>query len=557
MAFCAPAGKGQKEVIGGPSAETAHIMANFAAINQQLSSLTTGQQQLHATLQEIIATLQNVHGPKSKGNSVGSVRSSNSFDESLWKLKRAHDLAGISDDNDKVQKEEERARLTSMIETSEEEERRQMNESRKSWYRRFRDQSLDKMNTSIDIIIGVATLTNALFIGFQADKGTDPSPLWLVMDVIYSVIFISELITKIRLNGCWMQFCGIGSGSGVMSNWFDLLVVSIDSIQLIGSIFFPAVQEFLDQAPSSSIFRVVRLARLGRVLRLMKLEIFKDLVTMTAGLIGGIQTLSWSAVLFLLICYVIGLTFRETLGKQRPVEGISEYFDSVPRSMFTVFRCSFGDCSSGGGTPIFEAVQLEYGVVFSLIYSLFVWFIMIGLFNVIAAIFVESTMAAATMNEKEDQQKRLGDDVLFATRITTLIRVMMENSEQRGSARKALSEALEEVMSINVTKENFANVLADERARKALDELDINRDDHRYLSDILDPCNDGSLSVGEIVDGLERLRGDPRRSDIVAVDLMVRQLQTRLEQVCHLVQQTQRDMHDGHIAILEGVGNLP
>jgi len=68
-------------------------------------------------------------------------------------------------------------------------------------------------------------------------------------------------------------------------------------------------------------------------------------------------------------------------------------------------------------------------------------------------------------------------------------------------------------------------IVREPAVRKVLIALDIDPDDHQYLSDILDPDNSGKIGIAELIDGLKRLRGGPRRSDIVSVDLMIRSLQ--------------------------------
>merc|ERR1719230_1464684 len=90
----------------------------------------------------------------------------------------------------------------------------------------------------------------------------------------------------------------------------------------------------------------------------------------------------------------MGLLFRELLGN-RDVEYVKEYFDAVPRSLFTTFRCAFGDCATNGGTPIFEFVYDAYGGAMIAFYCFFTFAMVVGLFNVISAIFVETTMEAA------------------------------------------------------------------------------------------------------------------------------------------------------------------
>merc|ERR1712048_1394588 len=220
----------------------------------------------------------------------------------------------------------------------------------------------------------------------------------------------------------------------------------------------------MSDVPSASLFRFVRIVRIARILRLLRNDVFKDLLSMIQGMLGGMQTLMWSIFLFAILVYVIALVFRECLGRY-PKENIQEYFFSLPRSMFTVFRCSFGDCSTSGGVPIFEWVTKEYGGAWSLIYCMFVFVVTIGLFNVISAIFVESTMKAATMLDRSKIQARLDDYDLWATTSTNLLRLLVEKSGTSLSYNMpdCLSDSIEDLLKVEVDCEKVATLVHDER----------------------------------------------------------------------------------------------
>merc|ERR1719195_2108102 len=95
-------------------------------------------------------------------------------------------------------------------------------------------------------------------------------------------------------------------------------------------------------------------------------------------------------------------------------ELMDRYFANVPRAMFTIVRCSFGDCSTESGTPLFEHVTTSYGGTWSLIYCVFIFIVVIGLFNVISAIFVENTLAAASDLAAKKRRERLADKERWA-----------------------------------------------------------------------------------------------------------------------------------------------
>merc|ERR1712129_690886 len=89
---------------------------------------------------------------------------------------------------------------------------------------------------------------------------------------------------------------------------------------------------------------------------------------------------------------------------------------------------------------------------------------------------------------------------------------------------------LNQILAVEIPRDTFQSVLQRNKdAQRALRKLEVETVDYRNLADVLDPDNNGTVGVLELVDGLMRLRGDPRRSDIVGVDLMVRSLQERVD----------------------------
>merc|ERR1712032_1768567 len=90
-----------------------------------------------------------------------------------------------------------------------------------------------------------------------------------------------------------------------------------------------------------------------RLLRLLQSETLVDMLAMIRGIGNGIVPLMWSCILFVITVYVAALVTRELLGESH-VERVRQHFYTVPRAFLTMFRCSFGDCTTIFGTPIFE-----------------------------------------------------------------------------------------------------------------------------------------------------------------------------------------------------------
>jgi hypothetical protein len=380
----------------------------------------------------------------------------------------------------------------------------------------FKNLDMPRKIVVFDSFMGVLIVSNAFTIGFSMDN---ESKFWDGLDMFFSISFLFEQCLKIYLIGVWKHYYSI-------ANFSDACLVLIDWIQFL----IQMNQDDQKRSPSASLFRVIRLIRLVRLARLLRMPIFSDLVSMITGLVGGLTTLIWSIALFFLIVYVCALMFREFFGRSEK-ENIFDYFNSVPRAMFTVFRCSFGDCSSATGVPIFEHITLQYGALYAVIYCIFIFLITVGLFNVISAIFVESTMKAAIENEQKKRMERLRNTCLWESRISTLMLVFLEHVG-KSCRRGSVHDSIESLTHEEINAETFKKWVADERVCQALTDLDIKEGDHPFLFDILDCDNSGSIYMAEVVDGLARLRGEPRRSDIITVDLMVRSIQMQCN---HLV----------------------
>eukprot|EP00929_Paragymnodinium_shiwhaense_P116949 TRINITY_DN8701_c0_g2_i1.p1 TRINITY_DN8701_c0_g2~~TRINITY_DN8701_c0_g2_i1.p1 ORF type:complete len:567 (-),score=164.83 TRINITY_DN8701_c0_g2_i1:159-1859(-) len=381
------------------------------------------------------------------------------------------------------------------------------------------------MEISLDSVMGFVIIVNAVYIGFAMDQ-EDGSAGWVAMNTMFTIVYVLELMVKIfYLRG----FMGFYFGPDGFSAKFDTFLVCIDLLQLFLNAAAPDVAESMESAPSASMFRILRLVKLARLLRLLRADVFADLLMMIQGMIGGTGTLFWAMVLFFIVMYVVSLLHREFYGRRR-IENIYEYFDTVPRSLLTTYRCGFGDCSTAGGTPIFEFIHIKYGWLATIFYLLFVFSIAVGLFNVISAIFVESTMAAAQKIMHQKKKERLADTALWSSNVAILVKRMIDLNHGMDVPEK-LSASIDEIVNFNVPCHVIEELVKDEEAMEALEDLGIDPEDNPLLSDIFDPDNGGEVTVEDLVDGIRKLRGDPRRSDIVTVDLMIRSIQGEVHEI--------------------------
>jgi len=374
----------------------------------------------------------------------------------------------------------------------------------------------------IDTGMSVIILLNAAFIGISLDSKEDGTNLLQNVDITFSCIFVVELVVKCCLHGIWNHFCGRDK----CSNAFDASLILCDAIQVVLGL----TKNDSAGIPAASLFRVIRLVRLTRLIRLVRTNSFKDLLSMIGGMVSGASTLFWAGILFSLMVYVMALVCRELFGGRDDVGvelSVYKNFNNVPRAMFTLFKCSFGDC---GNTP--EHISEAYGGLYALGYCIAVFMVTIGLFNIISAIFVDSTMSAQADIAAVTAQSRLDDEERWAGSVSIVVKELLDATPQKEDiSHLDLLKDLDKVIAVSFDRSTIELVVQSDKVSEALDALDIDVNDHKRLSDILDPDHSGAISVLELVEGLRRLRGTPRRSDVVTVDLMVRSLQENVSYI--------------------------
>merc|ERR1712050_242038 len=96
-----------------------------------------------------------------------------------------------------------------------------------------------------------------------------------------------------------------------------------------------------------------------------------------------------------------------------------------------------------------------------------------------------------------------------------------------------------EVSLIEITPEFFEDLRTYNEFQEILRDLDIADEDQLDLFDTLDVDGGGTIDLEELIVGISKLRGDARRSDIIGVNLITRNLQTALLELATTVQQMQ------------------
>jgi len=255
----------------------------------------------------------------------------------------------------------------------------------------------------------------------------------------------------------------------------------------------------------------------------------------------------------LLLCETVGrVENARTSSDQVIIE-----FSTMNRAFFTVFRCIVGgDCADINGRPLWLQLTQRLGWGYGVMYVAMTMFVCFGLFNVIVALFVENVVNASKTDERMKRRSRLRDQTFFAQKMTELIGVLVRLQEEalesvhqrsercasnrdssRASTRRnsrqdnsASYEAILQASKSEITPQVFERLRLDPAAIDIFEDLDIADEDRFSLFETLDADHSGAIDLAELIDGVWKLRGEARRSDIIALDFIMQRLSSQIEE---------------------------
>eukprot|EP00928_Gymnodinium_smaydae_P037301 TRINITY_DN2591_c0_g2_i2.p1 TRINITY_DN2591_c0_g2~~TRINITY_DN2591_c0_g2_i2.p1 ORF type:complete len:615 (-),score=88.78 TRINITY_DN2591_c0_g2_i2:166-1965(-) len=418
----------------------------------------------------------------------------------------------------------------------------------------------------LEPISGFAILLNALCLGASIDFAPE-SIVWLVTEGLFTLFFLLELVVKLKTFGCKHFFFG----RDWKWNWFDVLIVALATydFSLVLSLQY---REFTGRDDGAfgnlTMLRVARVLRITRIVRLVRIKALKDLTLMINGIFSGLRTLFWAFILLFSFVYALAVFLHQWMAdwKMRtdcsgkapcsPSEQVlydvyDMLFSDLFRSCMTVLRCFCGDCTLPNGTPMEPYLLETQGSVLVVCFTCAYLFVIFGIVNLIAAVFVDNTIQSSTQDHMKRYQLRRREHIKMARFLHSFIRKITKTGASKKAAdmkakedqdffffkclRKmrgwfAIDDSIDEEevdhsIHVMVSKDIFEDAMMDPEAEDMLDKLGVSIANRGKLFDILDSDGNGFLTVDEIVDGLMRLRGPADKGDIVSASLMIRSLQ--------------------------------
>jgi hypothetical protein len=355
------------------------------------------------------------------------------------------------------------------------------------------------LSSTFDHCAAVLLFTNSLFIGVQVELAYQESvPSFVsIIDYIYCVGFIIELVLRLYGLGCYQFFCG----EDKVWNWFDFVIVGISTADSVISLVVAG-----QNTPFSniSVLRIVRMVRIMRVFRMIRMmRFFRDLRVMVSAIVSTIRTACWALILLLMATYIFGVALAQIVGEHvgthrdagEPLaqdDPLLIYFGSLLRVVCSLFMSISGGIDWADG--FFPLMKVNWVSV--IIYLFFILFASFCMLNVIIGIFCQNAMAAYDQDREKLMEAQMKERKKYVDSLTSLF------NEWDSSGDGVLAYA------------EFEEHLEDDAMLAVLKALEIERRDALTLFELLDVDGSGGLNIDEFICGCIQFRGGAKAVQI-------------------------------------------
>jgi voltage-gated sodium channel len=297
-----------------------------------------------------------------------------------------------------------------------------------------------RFENSTFLVIGL----NAIWLMIDSDNNSQPTlvtahPFFQIGESFFAIYFTAEVIIRFlsfkRKRDCikdgWFNFDSCLVTLMVVETWCLPIVLGDEPL--------PFDVQFL---------RLLRLLRLARMVRLLRG--LPELLTLVKAMGAAVQAVSTVFGLLLLILYVFAIVFKMQLGD--PVYGLTDYFGSVPGAMICLFYSgTLGD----NITQVFEDIKAQKWSMAGL-YLVYVFLTMFTVLNMLIGVLCE-VVSAVDAKSKED--------ILIDYVRETLLKTLTKIDEESDGGGDGM-----------ISRTEFDKLMADDDAKSALIELDVDPD---------------------------------------------------------------------------------
>lgn len=262
-----------------------------------------------------------------------------------------------------------------------------------------------------------------------------------------------------------------------------------------------AVFDAFDAGFSLNIFRALRVFRMIKIARVIRVfTFFRELRLMAVSLISCLSSLSWAVCFIMLIMYLFGMVLLEgarVYARDNPSDdpvcvALEEFYSDVPWTIYSLLMTITGGKDWYDLAKPFEEISRWYCLGF----CAFVFFVQIGMLNVLTGVFVQ----------RAEEIAHVDHDL-----------VIQEETAKKNTYLKQIQNLFTEVDtdgSGTVSWEELKTNLLDERVLTYFSLLQIDIAEAKGLFQLLDVDASGSVGIDEFVMGCMRLKGAARSIDL-------------------------------------------
>jgi hypothetical protein len=289
-------------------------------------------------------------------------------------------------------------------------------------------------------------------------------------------------------------------------NILDASIVLLWLLQL-GQVGVPVKSQFA---------RMVRIARLGRLMHLVRtIEGFDALVIMTTSLRGSLSVVFWAFVLIFFCLMFIALLLYQVLtefyfmDENRPLEERQEvflYFGTFTRAMFSMFELTLANWPTL--IRVLAENVHEGFFVYGILHKVSMGFAVVGVVN---GVFMQQTFKVADMDD------------------TIMVRKKQRQMKAHKRKMRRLFDAADEDKDGTLNLEEFQAILSSEELQMWMAAMEIDATDVPALFKLIaSHDDDADISSDDLVTGISRLKGAARSLDVLTILQQLKELKETL-----------------------------
>jgi len=372
----------------------------------------------------------------------------------------------------------------------------------------------------------LAIAANTLYLGWAAN--TNVSNSWrrlrnepvqqpgVEFDIAFTAWFGVELFVKMIADR--VQFF---VGEERAWNWFDMALVGESFVGLFSQ---GSKLSFL------RIFRVFRLVRVVKVVRSVKA--LARLRTMIFAILSSFVDLLWAFLVIVLIVFVFAIVFdnavadyfdsitvdfnatdRDGLAKIQEVEDMNTLFGNLPETMISLWSAVSGgnDWMNYG-----DYLRTAGGWFYFGLFNFYIAFCVVGMFNVVTGVFVDSAVCVRT-----------GDEV---------VQGYLDDLRQTTEEIKGFFKDADTDGSGTLNWEEFQSHMKNPAVKAYFSGLDIDPEEAEIIFTILDGDKSKEIKIDEFVHGTMKLKGSATKLDLMALMYDQTRQSMKFDALCDFVE---------------------